>query len=84
MAFQKITESESLYDNLDQMSVRELLEGINNEDRKVAIAVGREIPKIEKLVTRIVERSLGCLGRLRDPSHVRYAEYLGDRFDRRR
>ena len=39
MAFQKITESESLYDNLDQMSVRELLEGINNEDRKVAIAV---------------------------------------------
>ena len=56
MAFQKITESESLYDDLDQMSVRELLEGINNEDRKVAIAVGREIPKIEKLVTRIVER----------------------------
>ena len=56
MAFQKITESESLYDNLDQMSVRELLEGINNEDRKVAIAVGREIPKIENLVTRIVER----------------------------
>ena len=56
MAFQKITETESLYDNLDQMSVRELLEGINNEDRKVAIAVGREIPKIEKLVTRIVER----------------------------
>ena len=46
MAFQKITESESLYDNLDQMSVRELLEGINNEDRKVAIAVGREIPKM--------------------------------------
>ena len=56
MAFQKITESETLYDNLEQMSVRELLEGINNEDRKVAIAVGREIPKIEKLVTRIVER----------------------------
>ena len=56
MAFQKITESESLYDNLDQMSVRELLECINNEYRKVAIAVGREIPKIEKLVTRIVER----------------------------
>ena len=56
MVFQKITESESLYENLDQMSVRELLEGINNEDRKVAIAVGREIPKIEKLVTRIVER----------------------------
>ena len=63
MVFQKITESESLYDNLDQMSVRELLEGINNEDRKVAIAVGREIPKIEKLVTRIVER-MRRVGRL--------------------
>ena len=82
MAFQKITESESLYDNLDQMSVRELLEGINNEDRKVAIAVGREIPKIEKLVTRIVERmrrggrlfyigagTSGCLGVL-DASEI--------------
>ena len=47
MAFQKITESESLYDNLDQMSVRELLEGINNEDRKVAIAarVSRRLPR---------------------------------------
>lgn len=56
MAFQKITESDSLYNNLDQMSVRELLEGINNEDRKVAIAVGNEIPQIEKLVIRIVER----------------------------
>ena len=56
MEFQKITESDSLYDNLDQMSTRELLEGINNEDRKVAITVGKEIPKIEKLVSRIVER----------------------------
>ena len=92
MAFQKITESESLYDNLDQMSVRELLEGINNEDRKVAIAVGREIPyrradaeRRQALLYRGgYEWSLGCLGRLRDPSHVRYAEYLGDRFDRRR
>ena len=44
MAFQKITESESLYDNLDQMSVRELLEGINNEDRKVAIRPQLSIP----------------------------------------
>lgn len=56
MTFQKITESESFYNNLDQMSVRDLLEGINQEDRKVAIAVGEVIPQIEKLVTRIVER----------------------------
>lgn len=56
MTFVKITEQESLYDNLEQMSVRELLEGINAEDRKVPEAVGRTIPQIEKLVTAVVER----------------------------
>lgn len=56
MAFQKITESSSLYTDLDRMPVWALLEGINREDRKVAEAVGREIPKIERLVERLVER----------------------------
>jgi len=56
MAFQKITESPSLYNNLEQMSVHELLEGINSEDQKVALAVRKEIPKIEQLVLGIVER----------------------------
>jgi N-acetylmuramic acid 6-phosphate etherase len=56
MTFQKITETESLYKELYQMSVREILENINREDRKVAEAVYAEIPKIEKLVERIVER----------------------------
>uniref|UniRef100_UPI0032163F67 N-acetylmuramic acid 6-phosphate etherase n=1 Tax=uncultured Draconibacterium sp. TaxID=1573823 RepID=UPI0032163F67 len=52
----KITESSSLYDNLDQMSVGEILTGINNEDAKIHLAVKQEIPKIEKLVTLLVER----------------------------
>ena len=39
MSFQKITESESLYHHLEQQSVRELLEEINREDQKVALAV---------------------------------------------
>lgn len=56
MAFQKITESASLYNDLERMSVRELLEGINTEDRKVALAVGKEIPKIERLVNGVVEQ----------------------------
>lgn len=56
MTFQKITESASLYDNLEQKSVRELLEGINAEDQKVALAVQKTIPQIEALVTGIVER----------------------------
>lgn len=52
----KITESSSLYDNLDKMSVEEILKGINNEDAKIHVAVQKEIPKIEKLVTLLVER----------------------------
>ena len=56
MAFQKITEQESLYKDLDKKPIRELLEDINREDRKVAEAVGKEIPKIEQLVTGLVER----------------------------
>ena len=39
MAFVKITEQPSLYDNLEKKSVREILEEINTEDQKVALAV---------------------------------------------
>ena len=56
MSFKRITESESLYKDLDKMSVHDLLVGINNEDQKVALAVKEVIPAIEKLVTAIVER----------------------------
>jgi N-acetylmuramic acid 6-phosphate etherase len=56
MTFQKITEAESLYGDLDKMPLSDLLEGINSEDRKVAEAVRAEIPKIEKLVDGIVKR----------------------------
>ena len=52
----KVTEAPSLYDNLDKMSVREILSGINQEDSKVHIAVKREIPKIEQLVVKLVKR----------------------------
>jgi len=51
-----ITESSSNYNNLEKMSVRELLEGIHNEDKKVLPAVEKVIPQIEKLVTEIVPR----------------------------
>ena len=53
---QKITESESLYNNLEKMSVSELLTGINNEDKKVAIAVEQSLPQIIKLVEATSER----------------------------
>jgi N-acetylmuramic acid 6-phosphate etherase len=51
-----ITESSSNYNDLEKMSVSELLEGIHNEDNKVLPAIKRVIPQIEKLVTEIVHR----------------------------
>ena len=56
MAFEKITEKSSLYHNLEEKSIGELLHDMNNEDRKVPIAVGEAIPAIEKLVEMIVPR----------------------------
>src|SRR5574344_877472 len=58
MTFTKITEQASLYDNLEQKTVAEILTEINNEDRKVALAVEKTIPEMEKLVTGIVERMM--------------------------
>lgn len=51
-----ITESSSNYDNLEQMSVGELLEGIHNEDNKILPAIKKVLPQIEKLVSEIVPR----------------------------
>ena len=56
MAFVKISEQESLYDNLEQKSVHDILTEINREDHKVADAVQQAIPQIERLVNGIVER----------------------------
>ena len=56
MAFEKITESESYYRDLDRMAVSEILDNINREDQKVALAVRRVLPAIEKLVEALVPR----------------------------
>lgn len=55
-AFINISEQSSLYNDLEKKSVREILEDINREDQKVALAVKRTIPQIEKLVNEIVPR----------------------------
>ncbi len=54
--FIKISEQPSIYDHLEKKSTRELLEDINGEDQKVALAVQKAIPQIEKLVDLIVPR----------------------------
>jgi len=51
-----ITEQPSNFDNLEKMSVHELLVNINKEDSKVHLAVRKAIPMIEALVNRIVEK----------------------------
>jgi N-acetylmuramic acid 6-phosphate etherase len=59
----KITESESDYDFLDNMSVNEILKNINIEDHKVPFLIKKKIPKIEKLVKAIIDK-LNKKGRL--------------------
>ena len=54
----KITEKPSLHRHLEQKSVRELLEGINQEDQKVAPAVARAIPQVEALVSALAEKMM--------------------------
>ena len=51
-----ITESPSQFQQLDQMSVHEILTGINQEDAKIHLAVEKTIPQIEALVEQILER----------------------------
>jgi N-acetylmuramic acid 6-phosphate etherase len=47
---EKITESNSNFNDLDQMSTLELLSNINKEDQTVAFAVEKEIPNIEQFI----------------------------------
>ena len=45
MSFKKITEEKSNYDHLENHSINDLLNKINFEDQKVAIAVQKVIPE---------------------------------------
>jgi N-acetylmuramic acid 6-phosphate etherase len=44
-----VTESASRYNNLEKMPVKELLANINMEDKTVALAVEKTLPKIKRL-----------------------------------
>lgn len=58
-----ITESDSLYEGLENRTVRQLLTSINEEDKKVAEAVHVCIPQIELLVEAVIGK-LSVGGRL--------------------
>ncbi|MEM7160905.1 MAG: N-acetylmuramic acid 6-phosphate etherase [Bacteroidota bacterium] len=53
---EKITERESLHQHLEAKSTQEILEGINLEDQKVALAVKEILPEIKELVDAIHPR----------------------------
>ena len=54
--FLKTTEQTSNHDHLEKMSVGELLKNINAEDKKVALAVEKTLPAIEKLTMEVVKK----------------------------
>ncbi len=56
MKFTRTTEQDSNYNHLEQMSISELLININKEDKTVPIAVEKQVPQIEELVTEIVSK----------------------------
>lgn len=53
---ERSTEKESLYNDLELKSTKEILEDINREDQKVPLAVAEKIDEIERLVDEIAER----------------------------
>jgi len=60
---ERVTERDSNYNDLEKMSVGEILTNINNEDKTVAAAVERSIPQIEKLA-EITAEKMNAGGRL--------------------
>lgn len=50
------TEKDSNYNDLEKMSVKEILQNINNEDKTVPLAVEKALPQIEQLATITAEK----------------------------
>lgn len=59
----RLTEQPSLYDHLEKKSVAEILRDINNEDKKVSLAIEKVLPDLERLVSA-VEKHLREGGRM--------------------
>ncbi|MFD1063675.1 N-acetylmuramic acid 6-phosphate etherase [Winogradskyella litorisediminis] len=54
MKFEKTTETDSNYNNLENMSINEIITNINNEDKTVPYAVEKALPQIKKLIEQVV------------------------------
>ncbi len=56
MNFTKTTEQSSHYNQLEDMSIADLLSNINTEDQTVPLAIAKALPQIEELVAKVVEK----------------------------
>jgi N-acetylmuramic acid 6-phosphate etherase len=56
MSFTRITEQSSKYEHLEKMSITDLLQNINNEDKTVPLAIEKALPQIKSLVEKVVDR----------------------------
>ena len=56
MSYTKITESDSLYNNLELLSIKDIIKFINIEDQKIHLAVKKALPEIEKLIWNVYEK----------------------------
>jgi len=54
MNFRKITEEDSIHNDLEKKSISEIIKGIHLEDYKAVKAIEKVIPEIEKIVEKIV------------------------------
>ena len=56
MSFTKTTEQDSLYDNLEKMSVKDIISNINKEDKTVPLAVEKALSQIEALINQVIAK----------------------------
>jgi len=56
---ERTTEKDSYYNNLEQMSLGDILTNINKEDQTVPLAVAKAIPQIEVLAAITAEKMKG-------------------------
>ena len=63
MGFKKITEKNSLYNNLHKMSTEEIINNIHKEDQKAVKSIKKVLPKVSIIINKIFEK-LNKNGRL--------------------
>ena len=63
MGFKKITEKNSLYNNLHKMSTEEIINNIHKEDQKAVKSIKKALPKVSLIINKIFEK-LNNNGRL--------------------